>query len=94
MSATDIRARTRTYELLLVMQTLAVLIILWSMLPLYHAIMEHPGYQIRVLPESPVPLVAAVILFHCVYWFRLLRVRSRCSGTTCSPATSCCSSDV
>lgn len=74
MSATDIRARTHTYELLLIMQTLAVLIILWSMLPLYRAIMENPGHQIQVMPESPVPLLAAVILFHCVYWFRILRV--------------------
>jgi hypothetical protein len=74
MTATDIRIRTRTYELLLLMQTLAVLIILWSMLPLYRAIMEHPGDQLQVLPESPVPLLAAVVLFHCVYWFRMLRV--------------------
>lgn len=74
MSAADIRTRTRTYELLLVMQTLAVLIILWSMLPLYRAIMEHPRRQIQVLPESPVPLVAALSLFHCVYWFRIPRV--------------------
>jgi hypothetical protein len=74
MVGADIRIRTRTYELLLVMQTLAVLIILWSMVPLYRAIMEHPGHQLQVLPESPVPLLAAVLLFHCVYWFRMLRV--------------------
>jgi hypothetical protein len=71
---TRIRARTRTYELLLLMQTLAVLIVLWSIEPIYHAIMLNPGHQIRVLPESAIPLVAALILFQCVYWFRLLRV--------------------
>jgi hypothetical protein len=74
MTSTDVQTRTRTYELLLIMQTLAVLIILWSMLPLYRAIIHNPGHQLKVLPESPIPLVAALILFHCVYWFRLLRV--------------------
>lgn len=68
------RTKTRTYELLLVMETLAVLIIMWSMLPLYRAIAASAGHQIGVLPESPIPLVAALILFHCVYWYRLLRV--------------------
>jgi hypothetical protein len=58
---TRIRARTRTYELLLLMQTLAVLIVLWSIEPIYHAIMLNPGHQIRVLPESAIPLVAALI---------------------------------
>ena len=71
---TRIRARTRVYELLLLMQTLTVLIVLWSMEPLYHAIMLNPGHQILVLPESPIPLVAALLLFQCVYWFRLLRI--------------------
>lgn len=78
MSATNAgagkRTKARTYELLLVMETLAVLIIMWSMLPLYRAIAASAGHQIGVLPESPIPLVAALILFHCVYWFRLLRV--------------------
>jgi hypothetical protein len=68
------RTKTRTYELLLVMETLAVLIIMWSMLPLYRAIAASAGHQIGVLPESPIPLVVALILFHCVYWYRLLRV--------------------
>ncbi len=68
------RTRIRTYELLLVMETLAILIILWSMLPFYNAIVTNPGHQLDVLPRSPIPLVAALILFHCIYWFRLLRV--------------------
>ena len=71
---TEKRAKTRTYELLLVMETLAVLIILWSLLPLYPAVAISAGHQIGVLPESPIPLMAALVLFHCVYWFRLLRV--------------------
>jgi hypothetical protein len=73
-ASTGKRTKARTYELLLVMETLAVLIIMWSMLPLYRAIAASAGHQIGVLPESPIPLVAALILFHCVYWFRLLRV--------------------
>ncbi|HVV62718.1 MAG TPA: hypothetical protein VHD14_13295 [Pseudolabrys sp.] len=67
-------ARTRTYTLLFAMQTLAVVIILWSAEPIYHSIMIAPGQQLEELPHSPVALIASVVLFHCAYWFRLNRV--------------------
>ena len=73
MTASDTRGKMLAFELLLLLQTLAVLVILWSMLPIYREVWEHPGHQLNYLPE-PIRLVAAPILFHFVYWFRLLRV--------------------
>jgi hypothetical protein len=66
--------KARTYALLLVMQTLAAAIILTTMVPIYGAISVGLGHQIAKLPESPVLLISALLLFHCTYWFRLLRV--------------------
>lgn len=74
MASHALSAKARTYALLLLMQTLAAVIILTTMIPIYGAITIGLGHQIRNLPESPVLLVSALLLFHCTYWFRLLRV--------------------
>ena len=62
------------------MQTLAALTVLWCMIPTYRAIWTSLGQQLDNLPETPVPLVAALILFHCIYWYRLARVPLAVTG--------------
>jgi hypothetical protein len=74
MTTNAAHRKSRTYALLLFMQTLAALIILAGTIPIYEAIFAAPGQQLSKLPQSPVLLIAAVVLFHCTYWFRLLRV--------------------
>lgn len=74
MTDSTSRTKARTYALLLVLETLAALIILWSTARMYHAVAEAIGHQLAAPPDSPLPLVVSLILFHCVYWYRLLRV--------------------
>lgn len=74
MTATTSRSKVRTYALLLLMQTLAIVIILLSMIPIYDALIAAVGSQLRKLPQSPLLLMSSLLLFHCAYWFRLLRV--------------------
>jgi hypothetical protein len=74
MTTPDGFRKSRTYVLLLVMQTLTIVIIVLSIIPIYDALIAAVGVQLRHLPQSPLLLVAALILFHCTYWFRLLRV--------------------
>jgi hypothetical protein len=73
-------SKSGTYALLLVMQTLAILIIVLGMIPIYDEIIAALGHQLRQLPQSPALLIAALLLFHCTYWFRLLRVPIAVSG--------------
>ena len=68
------RDKRRIYALLLVIETLAALVILTGIIPIYLAIFAEPGHPLGKLPQSPVLLAAALMLFQCVYWFRLLRV--------------------
>ena len=74
MSAETTSAKRHAYALLIVMETLAALVILTGVIPIYGAILAAPGHPLTALPQSPVLLVAAVALFQCVYWFRILRV--------------------
>jgi hypothetical protein len=74
MTDSALRARARAYGLLLVIESLAALIILMMMIPIYGAISEAIGHQLKFLPASRVMLVSALLLFHCTYWFRLLRI--------------------
>lgn len=74
MTAATARDKGRIYALLLVIETLAALVILTGIIPIYLAIVVSPGHPLAKLPQSPVLLVAALLLFQCVYWFRLLRV--------------------
>ncbi|MFN3659255.1 MAG: hypothetical protein ACK4UO_18565 [Pseudolabrys sp.] len=74
MGAASVRTKSRTYALLLLMQTLAVVVLLAGTLPIYLELLALPGRQLAVMPQSPVLLVAALLLFHCAYWFRLTRV--------------------
>jgi hypothetical protein len=74
MTAVSARSKSRSYALLLIMQTLASLIIVLCTIPIYLAIMASPGHQLLALPQSPLLLIAALLLFHCAYWFRLTRV--------------------
>jgi hypothetical protein len=72
--------RSRIYALLLVMQTLAIFIVVLTMIPIYDALMAALGHQLRHLPQSPLMLMAALVLFHCTYWYRLLRVPLAVAG--------------
>jgi len=65
--------KSRTYALLLAMQTLAIIVLITGALPIYLTILALPGHQVD-LPQSPVMLIASILLFHCAYWFRLTRV--------------------
>jgi hypothetical protein len=80
MMASTMVTRSRVYALLLVMQTLAIFIVVLGMIPIYDALMTALGHQLRHLPQSPLLLVAALVLFHCTYWYRLLRVPVAVSG--------------
>jgi hypothetical protein len=74
MRASGTLSKSRSYVLLFAMQTLAILIVILNMIPIYDALIASVGVQLRRLPESPLLLMASVVLFHCAYWFRLLRV--------------------
>ena len=74
MTAEPASSKRHTYVLLLVMETLAALVLLTGVIPIYGKILAAPGHPLTKLPESPILLVAALALFQCVYWFRLLRV--------------------
>lgn len=74
MTAEPSPAKRHIYTLLLVMETLAALVLLMGVVPIYGKILAAPGHPLIALPESPILLVAALALFQCVYWFRLLRV--------------------
>jgi hypothetical protein len=74
MTTSGALSKSRTYVLLFVMQTLAILIVVLNVIPIYDALIASVGVQLRRLPQSPLLLMASVVLFHCAYWFRLLRV--------------------
>jgi hypothetical protein len=74
MTTSHALGKSRTYVLLFAMQTLAILIVILNVIPIYDALISSVGVQLRRLPESPLFLMASVVLFHCAYWFRLLRV--------------------
>lgn len=74
MTAISSRSKNQAFALLLIIQTLAAIVIVSSTIPIYIAIFAAPGYQLAHLPQSPVALIAALLLFHCTYWFRLTRV--------------------
>jgi hypothetical protein len=67
-------SKSRTYVLLFAMQTLAILIVVLNMIPIYDVLIASVGVQLRRLPESPLLLLASLVLFHCTYWFRLMRI--------------------
>jgi hypothetical protein len=74
MTAAPARDKKRIYALLLFIETLAALVIVTGVIPIYLAIVAAPGHPLAKLPQSPTLLFAALLLFQCVYWFRLLRV--------------------
>lgn len=67
----DKRAR---FWLLLAVQTVAVLLLLWSAAPIYRTILAAPGQRLQVMPGSPVIIVLSLVAFHGSYWYRLVRV--------------------
>ena len=73
MSAKTTSAKRHAYALLIVMETLAALVILTGVIPIYGAILAAPGHPLTALRSRRFS-VAAVALFQCVYWFRILRV--------------------
>jgi hypothetical protein len=74
MGATMTAAKARIYMPLLAIQTLAVIVLLLGLIPIYDAVLGRVGHQITKLPQSPLLLFAILLLFHCAYWFRLKRV--------------------
>ena len=74
MNARAARSKTQIYLLMVFMESLAALTVLWCMIPTYRVLWASLGQQLLELPETPVPLVAALVLFHCIYWYRLARV--------------------
>lgn len=74
MADTLLLTKGRTYALLLVMETLAAVVILTGIIPVYQKLIAAPGHPLSKLPQSPMLLTAALLLFQCVYWYRVLRV--------------------
>jgi len=55
-------------------QTVAVLLLLWSASPIYRTIPAAPGQKLEVMPGSPVAIILSLVAFHGSYWYRLTRV--------------------
>jgi len=62
------------FWLLLAVQTVSVLLLLWSATPIYRTILAAPGQKLEVMPGSPVVIVLSLVAFHGAYWYRLVRV--------------------
>lgn len=62
------------FWLLLAVQTVSVLLLLWSATPIYRTILAAPGQKLQVIPGSPVVIILSLVAFHGAYWYRLARV--------------------
>ena len=67
-------SKSGVYWLLVAAQTVTIAVIVYGFLPIYLRILNLPGHQLDILPQSPPVLIAAVAGFHLAYWFRLTRV--------------------